>query len=152
MGPLFHWLKEGKRHSWEEIAPQGAQVKAYWAQWQMLGLKDGHLYRKWVTPTGDVASWLIVVPDKLKEVVMGHVHGAMKMGHLGVTKTLAKLRQRFYWVNSGKDIQNLVRSCDFFHSKKGPPRVRKAPLQVYNVGVPLERASVDVAGPLPGTR
>ncbi len=96
MGPLFHWLEEDERPSWEEIAPHGAQVKAYWAQWQMLGLKDGYLVRKWVTPTGDVASWLIIVANKLKEVVMGHVHGTRTMGHLGVAKTLSKLRQRFH--------------------------------------------------------
>ena len=54
-------------------------------------------------------------------------------------------------MNSGRDIQNWVRSCDLCRGKKGPPRARKAPLQVYNVGAPLERVAVDVVGPLPAT-
>ena len=28
LGPLFHWLQEDKRPSWEEIAPHRDQVKA----------------------------------------------------------------------------------------------------------------------------
>ena len=73
------------------------------------------------------------------------------MGHLGVAKTLAKLWQRFYLVNSSRDIQNWVRSCDLCRGKKGPPCAHKAPLQVYNVEAPLERMAVDVVGPLPAT-
>ena len=151
LGHLCNWLEGGKRPAWEEIASLGAQVKAYWAQWQMLQLKDGILYREWELPTSRNASWLLVVPSKLREQVMGLVHGTRTMGHLGVTKTLAKLRQRFYWVNSGSDIQKWVRWCDLCRGKKTPPCARKAPLQIYNVGAPLERVAVDVVGPLPTT-
>ena len=39
LGPLFHWLEEDKRPSWEEIAPHGVQVKAYPAPMADVGFE-----------------------------------------------------------------------------------------------------------------
>uniref|UniRef100_H3AH72 Gypsy retrotransposon integrase-like protein 1 n=1 Tax=Latimeria chalumnae TaxID=7897 RepID=H3AH72_LATCH len=72
-------------------------------------------------------------------------------GHIGVTKTLNKLRERFYWVHCQQDVRSWCRKCDICAARKGPTRRVQAPLQQYNIGVPIERVVADILGPLPTT-
>ena len=69
-------------------------------------------------------------------------------GHLGVNKTLGKVREKFYWVQCSKDVHTFCKNCS---SRRGPTRKRKAPLGQYNVGAPIERLAIDVISLLPTT-
>ena len=82
---------------------------------------------------------------------MREIHDSVTSGHLGVRKTLSRLRQRFYWVRMRQDVEEWCRACDICSAKKGPGRRVRAPLQLHQVGAPMERVAVDIAGPLPVT-
>lgn len=49
------------------------------------------------------------------------------------------------------DIKQYCKTCDKCASQKYPNKLPKAPLQIYNVGVPMERWALDILGPLPIT-
>ena len=66
-------------------------------------------------------------------------------------KTLAKVKQRFYWYNCRKDVEYWCRICDICASRKQPYRRAKAPMKQYNVGHPSERVAIDIMGPLPSS-
>ncbi|KAJ8983250.1 hypothetical protein NQ317_008860 [Molorchus minor] len=91
----------------------------------------------------------IVVPKTRVPGVLQEIHGGASGGHLGVTRTLAKLRERFYWVNATKDVKVWCRKCVECAASNGPQRRKKAPMRQYNVGSPFERIAIDVAGPFP---
>ena len=67
-------------------------------------------------------------------------------GHLGVSKTLAKVHERFYWIHCRRDVEEWCQRCNLCAARKGP-RVK----QLYNVGEPMERVATDVLGPQPET-
>ncbi|KAK4314495.1 hypothetical protein Pmani_014200 [Petrolisthes manimaculis] len=67
-------------------------------------------------------------------------------GHLGVKKNLSRLRQRFYWMGMRQDVEEWCWAYDVCCAKKGPKKRGCAPLQLYQVGAP-----VDIAEPLPRT-
>jgi hypothetical protein len=46
-------------------------------------------------------------------------------------------------------VENFCRHCDICASRKPPPKIICAPMQQHLTGVPLERVSLDVMGPLP---
>jgi len=70
------------------------------------------------------------------------------MGHIGVEKLLAALRQRFYWVNMATDCQEFVGSCDGCARNKVDTR-RPAGL-LYPLPIPskpFDQVSMDFIGP-----
>ena len=115
-------------------------------------MRDNILYRKWVEIPSERTSWLVVVPNQFKTKILEQVHGTRPGGHLGRTKTTSRVRRRFYWVNMGHDVQDWCRACDACTAKKGPARKMRAPLQLHQVGAPLERVAMDILGALPPTR
>ncbi|VDI79030.1 Hypothetical predicted protein [Mytilus galloprovincialis] len=70
-------------------------------------------------------------------------------GHLGVKKTLSKVRQRYFWFGVRKFVERWCHKCDVCASRKSPVCKAKAPMRQYNVGAPLERVAMDIMGPLP---
>jgi hypothetical protein len=79
------------------------------------------------------------------------LHNIVTGGHLGIKKTLSKVRETYSWLMQRQDVENWCRHCDICASKKRPNKKPHAPLQQYNVGAPLERIAVDILGPLPRT-
>ena len=139
-GPLLSWVANGSRPQWDDVSPFSETLKCYWAQWDSLRVKDGVLYRLWESPAGDRVIWQLVLPKQLQKAAFKELHGPPSTGHFGVTKTLGRVRERFYWARCHQDIQAWCASCDTCAAKKGPPKRPKAPLSQYNVGagVPKE--------------
>ena len=151
IGPIIKLMKKSiEKPPWSEIAPESAATKAYWAQWETLRLKDGTLYRLWVSPTDDHTMQL-VLPRSYREQVMHQLHNTRTSGHFAANKTLGRIRQRFYWVGYTRDVKIYCSKCALCASRKGPGRRLRGPLQSYNVGAPMERVAIDVLGPLPET-
>ncbi|RXN34248.1 Retrovirus-related Pol poly from transposon [Labeo rohita] len=92
-----------------------------------------------------------MVPHTLRSEVLRWVHGAAESGHFGNTKTVWRLRQRFYWSGCQQDAELHVHCCDVCTAQKGPSRRSQSPLQQYLVGAPMERIGVDILGSFPIT-
>lgn len=112
-------------------------------------MRDGALYRAWETPAGDKVVPQLILPKQLRREAFDQLHSTPTAGHMGVNKTVDRLRQRFYWPHCHQDVKDWCSSCDVCASRRGPPRKSRAPLAQYNVGAPSERVAVDILGPLP---
>ena len=82
--------------------------------------------------------------------IMVGLHDSKIGGHMGVRKTLEKIRRRFYWPGQKSDVVKWCSNCIACNSRKSPPR-NKAPLEVSHASRPLERIAMDIMGPLPET-
>ena len=152
IGPITKCMKnDTSQPPWKDVASQSPVTKAYWAQWSSLRLKDGVLYRVWLSPTDDRVMQLIV-PRKYREKVIRQLHDTPTSGHFATNKTLCRVTQRFYWVGCGRDVKVYCSRCTLCASRKGPGRRQRGLLQQYNVGAPMERVAIDVLGPLPQSR
>ncbi|KAJ8948900.1 hypothetical protein NQ318_020485 [Aromia moschata] len=94
---IRNWLKNGVRPTWQEVSRYGTTIKGYWAQWSSLCLRDGLLHRKWESPDGVSAVYQLVLPKARIHQVLEELHSSPSGGHFGVTRTLARVRDRFYW-------------------------------------------------------
>ena len=149
LAPLIPWVESGKRPAWEEVAGTSPTTKRYWAQWDLIHLRDGVLMRAWESSGGHGKKWLTIVPQGQKKDIMAQSHGAVASGHFGIKKTLLRLREKFYWIGMRRDVIEWCRTCTACAAKKGPHRTAHAPLQIMNAGSPMERVAIDIAGPLP---
>ena len=60
----------------------------------------------------------LIVPDKLKNKVLYYCHNAKESGHLGQTKTLDRLKGKFYWYCMAKDSNFYVKQCAICNRNK----------------------------------
>ena len=92
----------------------------------------------------------IVLPKQMVQEVLSLAHEAPSAGHLGVDKTLAKVRDRFYWPTMFNDVNRYCKTCHSCQGRKDPVKTLSAPLQNMPVpSRPFEFISVDHTGPLP---
>ncbi|MCD1431043.1 DDE-type integrase/transposase/recombinase [Klebsiella pneumoniae] len=148
---MIKWKEDGRKPTWNEVAPQSPKVKSLWAQWESIVLSDGLLKRVLEDTDGGEERKQLIVPKSRRAEILREVHDGATGGHLGVAKTLGKLRDRFYWVGCKADVKDWCRKCTVCAASNGPQKHPKARMRQYNVGSPFERIAVDVAGPFPET-
>jgi hypothetical protein len=95
---------------------------------------------QWESTSGrsDIAQ-IIVRPSRVNDV-LAVLHGGPSGGHLGVNKTLSKIRQRYCWLQARNDVEKLCWHCDACATNRGQ-------MHQYNVRVSFERIAIDLAGP-----
>ncbi|KAK4287334.1 hypothetical protein Pmani_039592, partial [Petrolisthes manimaculis] len=117
------------------------------------------LKRKWVPIDADKddITWMsveqVVVPKELRQEILSMAHDGGLSGHLGIRKTVARIRSCFYWPSLKRDVADYCRTCDTCQ-KMGKPNqsLKVAPLiPIPHFGEPFERVQVDIVGPLPRT-
>ena len=112
---------------------------------------DGLLYRE-LHVTGQKTRTQIAVPESLRQVVLETLHNVVTAGHLGVRRTLAGVRARFFWPQMRQFVQGWCEKCDVCAARKFSTRARKGPMQKYQMGMPMERIALDISGPRPVTK
>ena len=91
----------------------------------------------------------ILVPNPLRGQVMKIAHDSIFGGHLGIQKTLDKIRSNFYWPGMNGDVQRYCQSCDICQKTIRKGDVRKVPLDSMPlIDVPFKRVAVDLVGPI----
>ena len=145
---LHEWIERGEKPDWSEVARQGLEIKYYWHRLELLCIKEGVLYRRWESEDGKEIRFLMVVPKSLRRFVLSELHDSTAGAHLGMGKTLCKVRDRFFWYAMRSDVEDWVGRCEICCSRKMSHRRVRAPMKQYNVGLPMERIAIDFMGPL----
>ncbi len=116
-------------------------------------LHQGVLCRRWRESDG--GEFLqVVVPRPLREALVLLAHAGPMAGHLGVRKTVARLRRNFWWPSMAGEVSTVLKGCHTYHvvgkPNQAPPLAPLHPIPA--VDPPFTRVLIDVVGPLPPTR
>ena len=141
---------DAKKPDWSDVCDKSQAVKTLWGQWKRLAIINGVLYRKWELDDGSV-TWQMIVPQEKRNEVMHHCHDVAAAGHLGVARTIARVKQGFFWAGLKQDVRQYVRRCDECTARKLPNGAPKVPMKDHIAGSPMSRIAVDVLGPLTRT-
>lgn len=100
--------------------------------------------------SGQDREWLQVVPKAQRSEIIKHHHDPVVAGHMGVSKTLARINQKFYWPKMRSDVARYVRNCVVCQKTK-PEQKKVAGLMAGPnlVDQPWQMISADIVGPLP---
>jgi len=79
-------------------------------------------------------------------------HTSAYGGHLGRTKTLQKVSEKFYHPELRKTIIKLVKECDTCKTSKSPNKVYFGPLVTTEPKNIFDKVFLDLMGPLPRTK
>ncbi|CAG2249606.1 unnamed protein product [Mytilus edulis] len=141
------WVLNGKKPLFKEIGECNYAVKSLWSQYETLKVDNGLLCKE--QSTG--GKLRVIVPMKERRVVLQQCHDNKTSGHLGIRKTLGRLKYRFYWPGMRRDVVAYITGCETCVRRKGPQKRKRAPMQIQRSGFPMERIAVDILGELPKT-
>ena len=148
---ILDWKNKNIRPKWEEISRFSMTTKIYWAQWDRLEVREGILYRNWIKEGTNEINWQLVLPKHWIQEVMALSHSSLSAGHMGVNRTLARVRAKFYWAKYHDNVRRFVGTCLTCQMAASQKPVHKGQLKQYTVGCPMERVAIDIMGPFPET-
>ena len=148
---IKEWVEKGEKPNSDTIAKESWFVKSMLNQWQLLKIHNGLLVRCWKILGTDNVVWQAVVPLCLRRKVLKYSHDIKASGHLGIKKTVSKIRQAYYWPGLQNDVRSYIGGCEKCAKRKNPIPTRVAPMQVVRSGYPMERIAMDILGELPVT-
>ena len=94
----------------------------------------------------------LVVPEKRIKEILELNHDHMLAGHLGVAKTIARIKKRYYWPHWKQIVIEHVNNC-MICAKRKATGGSKAPLKpLQPVERVFERIAMDIVGPVHESR
>ena len=123
----------------------------YWLRFDKLIVDNSILYLR--TPVGEGLETTLraIVPRASRQEILELAHGSPVGGHFGVQKTVEKIKQRFHWLNTAKDVNYLCENCPTCNRHKTHTSNRGALIPIYTKA-PFERVAMNIVGPLPRTQ
>ena len=142
MSQVVDWLKTDVKPARCDVEGGGRKLLSYWSQWGRLLLRDGLVLRRWENEkTGQEIYRQICLPESFVPQVLHVLHNSPSAGHIGVSKTLEKVRRRFYWHGVREHVENHIRRCGPCAQVNDPSKLPRAPLINIKSGHPLQRVA-----------
>ena len=91
------WVEPGENPDYKEISSSSYFVKSLWSQWSRLQIVNDLLVRHWEVLGTEIVYWQAIVPLGHRRAILKYAHDIKASGHLGINKTMSKIRQRYYW-------------------------------------------------------
>ena len=137
---LLEFLETGEEPTEYLLMLASAKTKAYWLNKEQFILRDGVLLYRYVSDVPfEPETYKLVVPENLQQDILELAHDVTTSGHLGITKTLTKLKRNFFWYKMRSEVETFVKSCRKCSINKKLHRKAQAKLGVH----------LDILGPFP---
>ena len=144
---ILSWLRNKITPSEATLFLSSPAAKFYWINKERCVLIDDLLYcwnKEGTNPC-------LVVPSNMKTLAMKMNHDIPMAGHQGVSRTRARMKEKFAWYQMSSEIEQYVLSCSACSQNKKSGRYGVHPMKEYHSGAPMERVHIDFLGPLPKT-
>ena len=91
----------------------------------------------------------IAIPRSLIGKILESGHDSLfEGGHLGIQRTLFKIRMKYHWKTVTSDVVNFVQSCQVCMERKNPKKSIRARIQPFPLcSLPFQRVAADILGP-----
>ena len=117
-----------------------------WKMWNLfdeLTIRHGILCRKHENLKTDQMIFQQVVPPPLVQNILHSLHSDHTSAHLGVTKTLEKVRSHFYWPGYKLDVEVFVASCLVCQKRNSATKKHIHSLRAWKPGFPFSTVGID---------
>jgi hypothetical protein len=150
VGPVLRAKESGQYPNTDILDKYTFKLRKLFQLWEQLVVQNGILVRCFESVTGtEPPAKQLVAPKCIHETILESLHAGPSGGHLGMNKTLGKLKARFYWPGHYRDTEYWCRTCSSCTTRKTPVPHNKGPLQSMVAGSPMQLVAVDLLGPFP---
>ena len=138
---LHDWVVVKEFPAWAEVKSMLPELRSLWHHRNNLSVDDnGTLWRK---RSSQSAQLQLLVPKVGRERLFLSYHASLYGGHLGRTRTLARLADRFYWSGMADDVKDWLSQCVACIKRKSPVG-RHHPLGNIPTGHRWDRIAMDI--------
>ena len=138
---LHDWVLAEEFPAWAEVKSMLPELRSLWHHRNNLSVDDnGTLWRK---RSSQSAQLQLLVPKAGREQLFLSYHASLFGGHLGRTRTLARLADRFYWTGMADDVKDWLSQCVACIKRKSPVG-RHHPLGHIPTGHCWDRIAMDI--------
>lgn len=95
---------------------------------------------------------LLIVPKSMRIPLTIYVHNCKWFSHFGVSRTLYRLKEKYYFPNMREIVEQVVRSCELCQRHKRVPRSFHGVYRSLSKVGPWDTLGIDIFGPLPTAR
>ena len=113
-------------------------------------IHKGVLYKKKRDRFG--LKYLVCIPRRIVKDLIYWCHDVKEAGHMGRDRTIAKIKERFFWPTVYRDVSNYISTCHVCQLNKDINEKKKGALQSVEPGGFFEHISIDILGSLKETR
>ncbi|KAM7290480.1 DDE-type integrase/transposase/recombinase [Ixodes scapularis] len=108
----------------EHLEGQGSAVpRGFVRTLPTFSIRQGVLYKENFSDNN--TAWLLVIPSSLREEIFQACHDDPTAGHLGYSRTLARIREKYYWPKLAKTVPHYTRSCHECQRRRSHRRDRQ---------------------------
>lgn len=149
IGPVLKAKESGVTPNLDEVKTWSRESRQLVQMWSSLKVDNSVLWRLCID--GRSQHLQLVLPSVLRESVLQDLHSGSMGGHVGESKMIHLVRERYYWPGWKESVKEWCRKCRTCSTRKMAPPSKRAPLQTLQAGYPLQIVAVDILGPLPVT-
>ena len=155
--PDISTVMESKEHQFPKpplfVSKSNKNLRSFWNCWDELYIGNGLLVRSYISRQG-FSRQRVVIPQSLVQPVLPVIHSSRAGGHLGITRTTFRAKERFFGPRMDESIAEFVTSrlkCLKCSQGKYDPKATKSPLRPIQVSEPFLFWALDYMGPMPET-
>ena len=89
--------QKGIKPDHQLITSQPNTLRSYYSIWDSITLINNTLYKEWISPNLSTKNLLILLPKHKIYTILSEAYDSPSAEHFGINKTLARIRNRFYW-------------------------------------------------------
>lgn len=94
----------------------------------------------------------IMAPEEIKPMLLEYFHSSTLGAHMGVKKTIHRVKREYMWENMNRDIIKFVRNCELCALSKPAKDTLVGKLVSEPPAKPFEKVYVDFSGPYPRSK
>jgi hypothetical protein len=147
VGQLLQEPAVGQRPEWRDISDRSPVYKSHWAHWKSLAVRDGVPERHRESADGKTKATQSFPAARLRKCWRKYMEDLP--GDTLESKTLDKVRHRYYWLHLKSEFERWCKQCDTCAASRDPRTRSRGVMHQYNVGPPFERIVIDITGPFP---
>ena len=129
---------------WKEVWEAAQGDPEYQARVKEAGSEGSSGWKEKEGLLEDAAGRLLVPNNaRIRYLIILEAHETPFCGHLGVKRTLEKVRRNWDWRHVARDVQQVVETCDLCQRFQGSPKKMEAPLTTIVASWPWEVVTLD---------
>ena len=90
IGPVLRSFEDGIKLGDSTLRTLGYKSRHLHQQWDLLTVKHGKLWRRYIKPDGMTGTLQLVTPQACRQHILSELHDSPTSGHLGVEKMLSR--------------------------------------------------------------
>ena len=138
---VLEWIRSDTFHPWTEVKSLCPELRFLWHHRNNLSADTNGV--TWRKRSSNSHQLQLLIPKAGRQELFLAYHASLFGGHLGRTRTLARLSHRFYWSGMSDDVGDWLRQCTTCMKRKSPTG-RHHPLGNIPTGHRWDRIAMDI--------